>query len=84
VLKNAISEEVAAAEKKGCTFEDIKHLVAGSRGRRALQGGDVDDGVITASQIVGLIDDIPTCAELIQRMMAEFRERWQIVQLQLN
>jgi nitronate monooxygenase len=84
VLKNAISEEVAAAEKKGCTFEDIKHLVAGSRGRRALQGGDVDDGVITASQIVGLIDDIPTCAELIQRMMAEFRERWRIVQLQLN
>ena len=36
VAKNAISDEVVAAEKRGAKFEDIKHLVAGVRGRAGL------------------------------------------------
>jgi nitronate monooxygenase len=75
VLKNAISDEVVAKEQEGCQFEDIRHLVAGVRGKAALEAGDPDGGVITAGQIVGLIDDIPSCAELIERMVAECRER---------
>ena len=31
--------------------------------------------LITAGQVIGLIDDVPTCAELIERMVAECRER---------
>lgn len=76
VLRNAISEEVVSLERRegGVTFEEIRPLVAGARGRAALESGQVDDGVITAGQCVGLIDDIPDCAELIQRMVAEARE----------
>lgn len=77
VLRNAISEEVVSLERRegGVTFEDIRPLVAGARGRAALESGQVDDGVITAGQCVGLIEDIPTCAELIERMVAEAREQ---------
>jgi NAD(P)H-dependent flavin oxidoreductase YrpB (nitropropane dioxygenase family) len=77
VLKNAISEQVVAMEKRpgGVAFEEIRPLVIGARGRAALGSGDVDDGVITAGQVVGLIDDIPTCAELIERIVTECRER---------
>jgi nitronate monooxygenase len=75
VLRNAISEEVVAAEANGCQFEDIRHLVAGQRGREALVAGDPNGGVIAAGQVVGLIDDVPTCAELIERMVSECRER---------
>ncbi len=74
VLRNALSEEVVEAERKGCQFEDIRHLVAGNRGRKALEEGRVDDGVITAGQVVGLIEDIPSCEELLQRMVRECRE----------
>jgi nitronate monooxygenase len=73
VLKNAVAEEVVASESRGCSFEDIRPLVAGSRGRAALTSGDADGGIITAGQTVGLIDDIPGCAELIERMVAEAR-----------
>ena len=31
----------------------------------------MDDGVITAGQCVGLIDDVPTCAELIERIVRD-------------
>jgi NAD(P)H-dependent flavin oxidoreductase YrpB (nitropropane dioxygenase family) len=73
VLKNAISEEVVERERAGASFEEIRHLVAGTRGKDALRQGLVDGGVISAGMVVGLIDDIPTCAELIARVVDECR-----------
>jgi nitronate monooxygenase len=80
VFRNAVSEEVAAAERRpgGCQFEDIRPLVSGARGAAALADGDVDGGIITAGQVVGLIHDIPTCDVLIARMVAECRESLRI------
>ena len=76
VLKNSVSDEVVAMENRpgGVNFEDIHHLVAGARGRAALDSGGVDDGLVWAGQVVGLMNDIPTCAELIERMVSEARE----------
>jgi nitronate monooxygenase len=74
---NAITNEVVALEKRGAKFEDIRHLVAGSRGRLALQTGEVDQGVISAGMVIGLIRDIPSCAELIERIVADCRARLQ-------
>lgn len=76
VLKNAVSDEVVATERRpgGCEFSDIQPLVAGARGRTALQSGEVDAGLVWAGQVVGLIEDIPTCDELLQRMVAQCRE----------
>ena len=77
VFRNAISDEVTAMEQRpgGCEFEEIRPLVAGARGKVALSSGNIDGGVITAGQIIGLINDIPSCAELIERMVRECRER---------
>ncbi len=77
VYRNAIADEVVGMERRpgGCTFEEIRPLVAGVRGRATLQSGEVDNGVVSAGQCIGLIHDIPTCAELITRMVAECRER---------
>jgi len=79
VLRNAISEEVVALERRagGVEFEELRPLVAGTRGRAALEAGRVDDGIVTAGQCVGLIEDIPSCAELIERMVAEARGQLQ-------
>jgi nitronate monooxygenase len=76
VFRNAISEEVVATENRpgGCQFDDIRPLVAGVRGRAALESGEVNGGVVTAGQCIGLIDDVPTCAELLERMVRECRE----------
>jgi NADH:quinone reductase (non-electrogenic) len=80
VYRNQIAHEVRELEYRagGCQFEDIRPLVIGTRGRAALQSGEVDNGVISAGQSIGLIDDVPTCAELIERMVAECRQRLQI------
>jgi NAD(P)H-dependent flavin oxidoreductase YrpB (nitropropane dioxygenase family) len=55
----------------GGQFEDVKDLVAGVRGRRVFDEGDLDAGIWTVGTVMGLIDDIPTCEELISRIVRE-------------
>ena len=76
VLKNAISDQVVATERRpgGCEFAEIHPLVAGQRGRAALHSGDVDGGLVWAGQVVGLVNDVPSCETLVQRMVAECQE----------
>jgi len=75
VAKNAISDEVVAIEKRGnATFADVKDLVAGTRGAIVLDKGEMDEGIWSAGQTQGLIHDIPTCKELVARIMAQAEE----------
>jgi NADH:quinone reductase (non-electrogenic) len=74
VLKNAVSDQVVKMEKAGATFEEVRPLVAGARGRNAMQTGDVDGGIVSAGMVVGLINDLPSCEELIGRIVRECRE----------
>jgi nitronate monooxygenase len=76
VARNAISQEVVKIEKEGQTrggakFEEVRDLVAGKRGRAALEDGAIDDGIWSAGQVQGLIHDIPSCKELVDRIVAE-------------
>lgn len=81
VLRNAVSEEVIGIERRpgGCSFEDLRPLVAGARGRHAWESGQIDSGVMTAGMVVGLIHDVPSCAELIERIVRECHEQLQRV-----
>jgi NAD(P)H-dependent flavin oxidoreductase YrpB (nitropropane dioxygenase family) len=74
VAKNRVSTEVVRILNDGGVFEDVRELVAGARGRTVYETGDVDAGIWTAGLVVGLIHDIPTCAELISRMVVEAEE----------
>jgi len=73
VAKNAVSEEVVRIQQDPTkTIDDVRHLVAGVRGRTNVMGaGDTDGGIWTVGQSQGLIHDIPTCAELVQRLSRE-------------
>lgn len=71
VADNEISRKVVEIEAAGGKFEDVRDLVAGARGRRVFDEGDLDAGIWSAGQVQGLIDDIPTCAELISRIVDE-------------
>lgn len=74
VFRNAISEEVATRERApDATFADVQPLVAGARGRAAMETGDVDGGLLWAGMAIGLMDDIPSCAELMDRIVTDCR-----------
>ena len=59
---------------KGGQFDEVKDLVAGTRGRRVFDEGDLDAGIWSVGTVMGLIHDIPTCGELVSRMVREAEE----------
>jgi len=71
VARNAIAEQVLAMEAKGLSFDHVAPLVKGARGKEGLQKGDLNHGVWTAGMVQGLIHDVPTCKELIERVIAD-------------
>lgn len=73
VFKNSVAEQVVEIESRPgeVKFEDIQPLVQGVKGRELFDGGDLDKGIWSAGMIVGLIDDNPSCEELVSRIVAE-------------
>ena len=73
VLKNAAVERVLIKEcelGENLTFEAISPEVAGVY-PRVMQQGAVDVGAWSCGMVVGLIEDVPTCADLIERIMCQ-------------
>ncbi len=73
VARNAVAEEVALIQRDPTkTFDDVRELMAGVRGREnVLRDGDIDGGIWTSGQSQALIHDIPTCADLVRNIMAQ-------------
>jgi NAD(P)H-dependent flavin oxidoreductase YrpB (nitropropane dioxygenase family) len=72
VGRSPVSEEVVRRlANPNAQFSDVQELVAGAAGRELLQTGDLNKGVFWAGMIQGLIHDIPTCKELIDRMIKD-------------
>ena len=72
VFKNSVSNEVVEIESTGkATFEDVKDLVAGQRGRVVFEEGDLEHGIWSAGISVARVKDIPTCEEMVSRLVTD-------------
>jgi NAD(P)H-dependent flavin oxidoreductase YrpB (nitropropane dioxygenase family) len=73
VLKNSAVERVLEKERrlgKEVTFEDLAPELAGVY-PAIMQKGDLEAGAWSCGMVAGLIRDVPTCKELIDRIMRE-------------
>jgi nitronate monooxygenase len=73
-LKSKVIEEVLAIEARHGGFEELIPLLAGQKVKQAWETGYVDYAPLMVGQSIGLINDIPTCAELLERMAAQAKE----------
>jgi NADH:quinone reductase (non-electrogenic) len=76
-LKNDIMEKIAKIEKEGGDLTELLPLISGERARQVWKNGQADMAMLTIGQSVGRINDIPTVADLIERMIQEARESLQ-------
>jgi nitronate monooxygenase len=75
VLRNRAADKVLEIESRGNTrIEDLIPYVSGLVGREMLADGDLEKGTMAVGQCIGLIRDIPSCRELLDRIMAEAEE----------
>ena len=76
--KNPAALKVAELEAQGAEIWEILSIVAGTETRRMYEEGDVDAGVISCSQSIGVVHEIKSVAEVIGGMVQEaaaIRER---------
>jgi NADH:quinone reductase (non-electrogenic) len=76
VLNNAAAQKLLEKEASlgsNLKFEDIIEEVVGVY-PRIMQQGDMESGVWSCGMVAGLVHDIPTCKELLDRIMAEARQ----------
>ena len=73
VYKNDVARQVQEIEARDPgKIEAIRHLVSGENYRKSFQeSGDPDSSVWSCGVVMGLIDDVPTCEELVRRMVAD-------------
>ena len=70
-LKGMWTEKILEMETQHANYEDLKSFISGEANRRFIHDGDVENGFGWAGQVTGLIDDIPSVAELFRRMVKE-------------
>ena len=73
-LRSPYTEDILAREAKGAAADELLPLVSGEANCRAAIEGYLERGFAWAGQGVGLIDDVPSVAELLARVMAEAAE----------
>ncbi|MDI3406576.1 NAD(P)H-dependent flavin oxidoreductase [Streptomyces cavernicola] len=71
VARNSVSDKVVEILDAGGSFEDVRDLVAGARGRKVYEDGDLDAGIWSVGMVQGLIHDIPPAGELVGRIVDE-------------
>jgi NAD(P)H-dependent flavin oxidoreductase YrpB (nitropropane dioxygenase family) len=76
IYRNEVAKKVHEIEttKPDATFEDIKELVVGVKGRSLLETGDMEAGIWSAGTVMGIIRDIPTVRELVDRIIHDAEE----------
>ncbi|MBK6737719.1 MAG: nitronate monooxygenase [Haliea sp.] len=71
VYRNVVADQVAAMEAEGADFGKVHHLVSGANQEKAWSTGDIDAGMVTVGMCGGLINDIPTCKELVHNIVSD-------------
>ena len=78
VLRNALTDRILELEQDPqLSREELLSLAGSHRWVQAAIAGDPTDGAFAGGLSVALIDDIPSCAELMQRLIAQAQQTLQ-------
>ena len=76
VIKNKLTREFMKLEKEGASVDQLEELGRGCLSKAVK--GDVDFGSVMAGQISGLINKEQSCKEIIEEIMKEASDRFQV------
>lgn len=74
VLKNEFAEKILKIEEVSPSYDALKEYISGTANKKYVYDGDETAGYGWAGQVTGMIHDIPTVEELMNRMVAEAEE----------
>ena len=72
MIKNGFYQQVAEAEGKGATPDELLSLIGVGRTKRGIFDGDMEDGTLEIGQIASAIRQIQSADEIVKDLMTEF------------
>jgi len=70
-LKNLVIAKILEIEARRGTLEELQPLLSGNRQTSVWEEGDINAGLVSVGQSIGLIKDVTSCQELLDRMVKE-------------
>jgi nitronate monooxygenase len=74
VIKNQAALHALEMEERGATLEELLSVISGQVGLKAFQDDEIDSGVISCGQVVGVIDTLKSVKEVIDEIVEDARE----------
>lgn len=75
LVKNDFFHEIAAAEDKGASAEELRAILGRGRSKKGIFEGDLSTGELEIGQISALITTLPTAADVIKDILIEYNEK---------
>ncbi len=72
LLNNYFRETVMDLEASGASRDELMSLLGTGRARAGMLEGDIENGELEIGQVAGLIDDIPSVADLMTRLLDQY------------
>ncbi|MCH8567688.1 MAG: nitronate monooxygenase [Balneolales bacterium] len=73
LIKNTFFETITNAEQRCASPEELKSILGKRRAKAGIFEGDLTEGELEIGQVAGLINDIPSAAEVFDRLLAEYK-----------
>lgn len=73
-MNNAVARETLEMELVGATLEQLMPLISGRRGKEAQIAGDLDGGLFSVGQSVGLVHEILPAGKIVHNIVDQAME----------
>lgn len=74
LVRNALFDRIEEAEADGAGAEDLREILGRAASKRGIFEGDTEHGELEIGQIASAVNEIRPAAEIVSRLMAEYRE----------
>ncbi len=74
LMRNKFFNEVAEAEAKGSSIEELKLILGRARAKKGMFEGDMEEGELEIGQVCAAIDQIKPAGEIVKEVWEEFLE----------
>lgn len=72
LIKNKFFRDVAEAEERGASKEELAELLGRGRSKKGMLEGDLDEGELEIGQISGAINEVRPAAKILQDIWEEY------------
>ncbi len=74
MIKNNFYQQVAQAEQRGASIDELKNLLGKGRSKRGIFEGDMNDGELEIGQAASFVKEIKPAADVLKEIWTEYKE----------